>query len=143
MLYFEKCIRCSEYPIMVLSFLIALDSCFNIYFMMQVKNPNVAMSHASSFLFNNAFHLLCYNSGQQICNQNEIFRRHVAELPWINKPKWFKQSMLIMMNRANVDTEIKPYGIFVVNLTTYKDFMKATFSFGNILYTQKMARKGH
>ncbi|XP_039285595.1 uncharacterized protein LOC120351690 isoform X3 [Nilaparvata lugens] len=106
---------------MVLSFLIALDSCFNIYFMMQVKNPNVAMSHASSFLFNNAFHLLCYNSGQQICNQNEIFRRHVAELPWINKPKWFKQSMLIMMNRANVDTEIKPYGIFVVNLTTYKD----------------------
>ncbi|XP_039285598.1 uncharacterized protein LOC120351693 [Nilaparvata lugens] len=140
---FEKCVRCSEYPLTVFSFLMIMDSCINIYFMMQARNPNVAMSLGSSFLLNNSILLLCYYSGQQISNQNEIFRGHVAELPWINKPKWFKQSMIIMMNRANVDTEIKPYGVFILNLTSYKDLMKAAFSLGNILYTQKMTRKEH
>ncbi|XP_039301039.1 uncharacterized protein LOC120356210 [Nilaparvata lugens] len=114
-----------------------IDSCFNIFFIMKVRNPKVIMTHASAFIFNNIFLLLSYYSGQQISNQNEIFRRYLAELPWINKSKWFKQSMLIMMSRANVDTQIKPYGIFYLNLTSYKDLLKAAFSFANILYTYK------
>ncbi|XP_039284764.1 odorant receptor 43a-like [Nilaparvata lugens] len=118
-----------------------LDSCFSIFYVMQMENSKVVMSYASVFFFSNIFLLLCYYSGQQICDQNEIFRRRLADLPWINKPKWFKQSMLIMMSRANVDTEIKPYRMFVMNLTTYKDLMKAAFSFGNMLYTYKMAGK--
>ncbi|XP_039291616.1 uncharacterized protein LOC111054398 [Nilaparvata lugens] len=137
---YEKFVKCTQYTIMVMSFIILMDSCFNIFFIMKVRNPKVIMTHVSTFIFNNIFILLSYYSGQQISNQNEIFRRYLAELPWINKPKWFKQSMIIIMSRANVDTQIKPYGIFYLNLTSYKDLLKAAFSFANILYTYKMAR---
>ncbi|XP_039290220.1 uncharacterized protein LOC111044210 isoform X2 [Nilaparvata lugens] len=99
----DDCARVSGYSILVISFLVALDTCFNIFLMLQ----------------------------------NEIFRQCLAEVPWIDKPDWFKRSMIIMMTRANVDTQFKPYGVFVLNLTSYKDLMKAAFSFGNVLYRRK------
>ncbi|XP_039290231.1 uncharacterized protein LOC120352661 isoform X2 [Nilaparvata lugens] len=95
------------------------------------------MTYAASCFCNNILMLLCYYSGQRISNQNEILRRCLANLPWMDKPQWFKQSMLIMMARATVDIEINPYGVFVLNLNSFKDLMKAAFSFGNILYRRK------
>ncbi|XP_039279239.1 uncharacterized protein LOC120350356 [Nilaparvata lugens] len=121
----------------MISLLIAIDTCFNIYLMLQAQDPKIAMNYTASCFCNNSLLLLCYYSGQRISNQNEILRRCLADLPWTNKPLWFKQSMLIMMTRANVDTEINPYGVFVLNLMSYTDLMKAAFSFGNILYRRK------
>ncbi|XP_039290226.1 uncharacterized protein LOC120352660 [Nilaparvata lugens] len=127
----------SGYGILMTSLLIAIDTCFNIYLMLQANNPKIVMNYAASCFCNNILMLLCYYSGQRISNQNEILRRFLANLPWMDKPQWFKQSMLIMMARATVDIEINPYGVFVLNLTSYKDLMKAAFSFGNILYRRK------
>ncbi|XP_039275527.1 uncharacterized protein LOC120349443 [Nilaparvata lugens] len=56
-----------------------------------------------------------------------------------DKPKWFKQTLVTMMIRANVDSEMKPYGIYTLNYVSFKDLMKATFSFGNVFYSKKQA----
>ncbi|XP_039280005.1 uncharacterized protein LOC120350495 [Nilaparvata lugens] len=133
----DECARVSGYSILVISFLVALDTCFNIFLMLEANNPKMFMNYAAVCICTNIPLLLNYYIGQQISNQNEIFRQCLTEVPWIDKPQWFKQSLLIMMTRANVDTQFKPYGVFVLNLTSYKDLMKAAFSFGNVLYRRK------
>ncbi|XP_039286398.1 uncharacterized protein LOC120351843 [Nilaparvata lugens] len=81
--------------------------------------------------------LLVYYIGQRVTNQNDLFRRGLAKLQWIGKPIWFKRTLLIMMIKANTDIEIKPYSLYVLNLTSYKDIMKAAFTYGNIMYSRK------
>ncbi|RZF36603.1 hypothetical protein LSTR_LSTR007306 [Laodelphax striatellus] len=105
-----------------------------------LKNNDVkkAVSFAFMFIIENLTLFFLYQNGQRIFNQNEVLRKYLAKLPWTNKPRWFRQTVHIMMTRANVDTEMKPYGIFVLNYVSFKDIMKFTFSVGNVLYTKKL-----
>ncbi|XP_039290259.1 uncharacterized protein LOC120352667 isoform X2 [Nilaparvata lugens] len=73
--------------------------------------------------------------------KNDKLRKHLAGLPWTDKPRWFRQNVHIMMTRANVDTEMRPYGIFILNYMSFKDLMRLTFSVGNLLYTKKLAKQ--
>ncbi|XP_039283014.1 uncharacterized protein LOC120351097 [Nilaparvata lugens] len=68
---------------------------------------------------------------------NEMLRRTLAELPWTDKPHWFKQTLHVMMTRANMDIEIRPYGIYTLNYMSFKDLMKTAFSVGNVFYTKQ------
>ncbi|XP_039291639.1 uncharacterized protein LOC120353090 isoform X2 [Nilaparvata lugens] len=68
---------------------------------------------------------------------NEVLRRTLAELPWTDKPYWFKQTLHVMMTRANMDIEIRPYGIYTPNYMSFKDLMKTAFSVSNLFYTKR------
>ncbi|XP_039298738.1 uncharacterized protein LOC120354862 isoform X2 [Nilaparvata lugens] len=53
--------------------------------------------------------------------ESDIFRQSLADVPWIGKPKWFKQALIVMMLRTNIDNQMKPYGIYVLNYLSFKD----------------------
>ncbi|XP_075213536.1 uncharacterized protein LOC142319766 isoform X2 [Lycorma delicatula] len=48
---------------------------------------------------------------------NDEIRRCLPYCSWLNKPLWFKKSLL--MTRANTPLEIKPHGFYVLNLENY------------------------
>ncbi|XP_039277447.1 uncharacterized protein LOC111043634 isoform X3 [Nilaparvata lugens] len=53
--------------------------------------------------------------------KNDVLRQSLASLPWINKPDWFKKTLYIMMTRANVNNEMRPYGIYSLSYLSFKD----------------------
>ncbi|XP_039290216.1 uncharacterized protein LOC111055497 isoform X2 [Nilaparvata lugens] len=186
----NDCATISGFSISVMSFLVALDTCFNIFLMLQneifrqnlaelpwidkphwfkqsmmtmmtranvdtqfkpygifvlnltsYKDANdlqTSFNYAFACFFINLIVFFSYHTGQRIVNQNDILRRSLNDISWIDKPHWFKQSLHIMMARANVDTEMKPYGIYVLNYMSFKNIMKAALSFGHFLYTTKL-----
>ncbi|RZF49284.1 hypothetical protein LSTR_LSTR013373 [Laodelphax striatellus] len=118
---------------------ITTDSCVNTYFLLKSNEVKKAVTSAITFLLINLCIFLFYLNGQRIFNQSEIVRKSLAELPWTDKPRWLRQTVLIMLTRANVDLEMRPYGIFVLNYMSFKDYMKFMFSVGNVLYSRKLA----
>ncbi|XP_075236450.1 uncharacterized protein LOC142333312 [Lycorma delicatula] len=87
---------------------------------------------------------ICYliyifdNSGEQINTEWENLRDSIYACNWINKPEWFKKMLLIMMTRNNRPIEVKPYGLFVLNLRNFSASINAIYSFYNILNNIKM-----
>ncbi|RZF47842.1 hypothetical protein LSTR_LSTR013932 [Laodelphax striatellus] len=62
--------------------------------------------------------LYCFYA-QQLLNEGENFRATLWESNFIDKPKWFKSSMLIIMTRISKELEIKPFGFYVLNLRLF------------------------
>ncbi|XP_039295963.1 uncharacterized protein LOC111049996 isoform X4 [Nilaparvata lugens] len=80
--------------------------------------------------------LYCFYA-QQLLNEGEKFRTTLWESNFIDKPKWFKSSMLIIMIRIAKELEIKPFGFYVLNLRTFSMVMKAAYSYYSMLNSLK------
>ncbi|XP_039292094.1 uncharacterized protein LOC111064380 isoform X2 [Nilaparvata lugens] len=132
---FKDCADFSAYGILVNTLNISIDTVFNIYRMMKAEDLSTSLNYAVASFLVNLLGLFRFHTGNKIVNQNDIFRQAIANLPWTDKDQWFKKTVAIMMERANINTEIKPYNIFVLNHKTYKNLMKSIFTYGNFLYT--------
>ncbi|XP_039291286.1 uncharacterized protein LOC120352977 [Nilaparvata lugens] len=53
--------------------------------------------------------------------KNDKLRESLLEIPWVDKPRWLRQTMHIMLTQTNRDIQMKPYGIFTLNYMSYKD----------------------
>ncbi|XP_039292119.1 uncharacterized protein LOC120353247 isoform X2 [Nilaparvata lugens] len=104
----------------------------------KADNLMTSINYALSSILINLAVLFPYHTGQRIANQNDILRQSLTNLPWIDKPAWFKKTLHIMMIRANVDIVMKPFGIHYLNHMSFKNMTKAAFSFGNFLYSTKL-----
>ncbi|XP_039276946.1 uncharacterized protein LOC120349851 isoform X2 [Nilaparvata lugens] len=134
---FKYCADYTAFGTLAITFPISVDTVISIYTMMKASNVKIMANYAVACVFVNLIILFCYHNGQKIVNQNDILRQYLREVPWIDKPQWFKSSLCIMMRRANIDTEMKPYGLFVLNHESFKNIIKAAFSYGNIIYSVK------
>ncbi|XP_039285047.1 uncharacterized protein LOC120351490 isoform X2 [Nilaparvata lugens] len=136
---FIVCADGSGYMISMINIVIMIYCCTMAYLMLTTKDLKKRMNFALSFVLVSLTIFSAYHNGQRILNQNDILRRKLAELPWTDRPYWFKQTLHIMMTRANVDIQMRPFGVYTLNYVSFKDLMKSTYSIGNILYTRKMA----
>ncbi|RZF36585.1 hypothetical protein LSTR_LSTR010696 [Laodelphax striatellus] len=132
---FKDCADFSAYGILVNTFNISIDTVFNIYLMMKAEDLRTSINYGVASFLVNLLGFFRFHTGNKIVNQNDIFRQALANLPWTDKGQWFKKTMTIMMGRANINTEIKPYNIFVLDHKTYTSLMKSIFTYGNFLYT--------
>ncbi|XP_039296221.1 uncharacterized protein LOC120354079 [Nilaparvata lugens] len=133
------CAKNSAFVVSVAIAVIVADSCSNAFFMLKTTDVKKAVISTSMFIIENMTMFFLYQNGQRIYNQNQILRKYLTELPWTDKPLWLRRTLHVMMTRANVDSEMRPYGIFVLNYVSFKDVMKLTFSVGNVLYSMKVA----
>ncbi|XP_075236063.1 odorant receptor 10-like isoform X2 [Lycorma delicatula] len=74
---------------------------------------------------------------QNLINEDENLRNTLYECSWINKPEWFKKSLLIMLTRTNKPLQIKPFGLYVINLNSYATMMNAAYTYFNLLRSYK------
>ncbi|RZF49052.1 hypothetical protein LSTR_LSTR013947 [Laodelphax striatellus] len=130
----------AAYLLFVIVLFVTIDSCFSYYLMLKAHVFKKAMKAALYSTSINVALFYIYHNGQKIINQNDILRKTLTKIPWTDKPRWLKQTVYIMMTRANVDNEIKPYGIFVLNYNSFKDLMKTFYSVGNVLSSSNFAR---
>ncbi|XP_039285481.1 uncharacterized protein LOC120351643 [Nilaparvata lugens] len=136
---FRLCADGSGYMISIINIEIMIYCCTMAYLVLTTNDLRKRMIFALSFVLVSLTIFYAYHNGQRILNQNDILRRKLAEIHWTDKPHWFKQTLHIMMTRANVDIQMRPFGIYTLNYVSFKDLMKSTYSIGNILYTRKMA----
>ncbi|XP_022193728.2 uncharacterized protein LOC111051509 [Nilaparvata lugens] len=133
---FKDCAEIPAFGILMNTFIISLDTIFNVYLMLKAQDLITSINYAAASFFINLIGFFRFHTGHGIVDQNDVFRQSVANLPWTNKPAWFKQMLIIMMGRANIDTEIKPYNIFVLNHKTFKNIMTSVFTYANFFYTR-------
>ncbi|XP_075211970.1 uncharacterized protein LOC142319026 isoform X2 [Lycorma delicatula] len=63
----------------------------------------------------------------------ENLRKALYGSQWLNKPKWFKKMLSIVISFNNKPMEVKPHGLFVLNLRNYATTINATYSYYNLL----------
>ncbi|XP_039284928.1 uncharacterized protein LOC111057536 [Nilaparvata lugens] len=80
--------------------------------------------------------LYCFYA-QEMLNEGERFRTTLWESSFVDKPKWYRSSMLIIMIRNSKELEMKPFGFYVLNLRTFSMVMKAAYSYFNMLNSLK------
>ncbi|XP_039295122.1 uncharacterized protein LOC111050107 [Nilaparvata lugens] len=131
--------ECSEWVVTSINTTVILYCIVMAYFFLTSDDLKKRLNFGSFFIVINLAAFFFFHNGQRIFNQNDILRQTLANIPWTDKPKWFNQTLLTMLIRANVNTEMKPYGIYTLNYLSFKDFMKITFSTGNVIYTRKLA----
>ncbi|XP_039295961.1 uncharacterized protein LOC111049996 isoform X2 [Nilaparvata lugens] len=110
-----------------------------------IRFHDIICSRASSM--NKDFEMMYTILNNTICFQicvclyssakGEKFRTTLWESNFIDKPKWFKSSMLIIMIRIAKELEIKPFGFYVLNLRTFSMVMKAAYSYYSMLNSLK------
>ncbi|XP_075235494.1 uncharacterized protein LOC142332764 [Lycorma delicatula] len=77
----------------------------------------------------------------EICNaeekQSENMRRALYNCNWVDKPNWFKTSILSMMIRSTKLLELKPFGLnsFAMNIDTFMMVLKAAYTYFHALRT--------
>ncbi|XP_039298737.1 uncharacterized protein LOC120354862 isoform X1 [Nilaparvata lugens] len=118
---FKNCAENSAFPILMTTCVMCVDTCMNIYILLEADDLETIINYAVICVFINVTIFFSYNTGQRISNQSDIFRQSLADVPWIGKPKWFKQALIVMMLRTNIDNQMKPYGIYVLNYLSFKD----------------------
>ncbi|RZF33784.1 hypothetical protein LSTR_LSTR014478 [Laodelphax striatellus] len=80
--------------------------------------------------------LYCFYS-QEILNEGERFRTKLWNSSFVDKPRWYRSSLLIIMIRNSKELEMKPFGCYALNLKTFSVVMKAAYSYFNMLNSLK------
>ncbi|RZF34805.1 hypothetical protein LSTR_LSTR014717 [Laodelphax striatellus] len=118
---FKTLVHNSEFEHSVIVVTMVLYSCTVAYSMLMSNDILKKVTFAAIFGIMNICMFLVFFNGQRIFNQNDVLRQTLAEVPWIDKPYWFKQTLHIMMTRAHIDFELRPFGIYILNYVAFKD----------------------
>ncbi|XP_039292125.1 uncharacterized protein LOC120353251 [Nilaparvata lugens] len=137
---FKDCEMSSGFALILISLVVFIDTCTEFYVVMKADNLKTSLNYGMSSLLVNLAVLYPYHTGQRIADQNDILRQHLSNLPWIDKPKWFKNTLHIMMIRANVDIVMKPFGVHYLNHVSFKNMIRVSSSFGNFLYNTRLEK---
>ncbi|XP_075236837.1 odorant receptor 49a-like [Lycorma delicatula] len=80
-------------------------------------------------------------NGQNLINEDNNVRRAINEFNWVDKPLWLKKYLLTVMTGMNKNIEVKPFGIYVINLKNFAKVMNAAYSYYSIF--SKMSNKNY
>ncbi|XP_039277347.1 uncharacterized protein LOC120349918 [Nilaparvata lugens] len=85
--------------------------------------------------------LLIFNIGifgQGLVDESDKLTRELSQCSWIDKPTWFKKSLrLMMMTAIHKPLQIKPVGLFVINMQNVSRIIQAAYSYFNVMRTVK------
>ncbi|RZF33054.1 hypothetical protein LSTR_LSTR007970 [Laodelphax striatellus] len=112
---------------------ISFETCIGLFVIMKTDDSVTAMNMIVAVVAIDFLLLFSCSKGQLIINQSHDLRFHLAKCPWIDKPQWFKKVLQIMMARSNLETQLKPFGLYVVNYESFTNILKASYSFCNLL----------
>ncbi|XP_039280700.1 uncharacterized protein LOC111054017 [Nilaparvata lugens] len=112
---------------------ICLMNCVYLYLFVKT-NVVVIRIFAFCFVTFSSFLVFFYcHCGQNIINKNEDVRIRLAEVSWINRPKWFQRALILMITRSNAEVHLKPYGIYVLNHAMFTNILNLSYSSSNVL----------
>ncbi|XP_075236383.1 odorant receptor 67a-like [Lycorma delicatula] len=96
---------------------ICLLTCISLFWIAEASSV-VKMVEYSLFLSAGVLVLYFYlSNGQRVVDESENMRRALFACNWVDKPKWFKTSILLMMIRSAKTLELKPFGLNHFSMT--------------------------
>ncbi|RZF42613.1 hypothetical protein LSTR_LSTR001408 [Laodelphax striatellus] len=78
--------------------------------------------------------IMCASIGQTISDKGEKLRKTLWECSWVDKPEWFKKAILVMMKRSTRPLEIRPFGLYVLDLRRFAVILNGMYSYFNVVY---------
>ncbi|XP_022200678.2 odorant receptor 43a-like [Nilaparvata lugens] len=109
-----------------------LQTCLYMIFLLKMKETGIRMKYAMIYCVILVIMYSCTKSGQDIKNKGEKIRMSFYECAWVNKPQWMKRSLLVMMSKSVEPIELKPFGLYVLDLNCMANILKATYTYFNI-----------
>ncbi|XP_075235993.1 odorant receptor 43a-like isoform X2 [Lycorma delicatula] len=92
---------------------------------------NRSINNIICVLHNTIMFAICFSL--YALTKDENIYRSITAISWYDKPQWFKKCLLLMITRANKKIEVKPYGLYVVNLRNFSKVMNAAYSYFNLI----------
>ncbi|XP_039279074.1 odorant receptor 4-like isoform X1 [Nilaparvata lugens] len=132
--------RASSFLVFMFNQIISCQICMSL-FGSQVDDKVLKLKYrilAIPILF--SFGMFCYY-GQGIGNEDEEMRKAVLHCSWERKPLWFKKDLLLILTRLNKPLEIKPLGLYVLNLRNFAVILNASYSYYNLLHTTELKNR--
>ncbi|XP_075210201.1 uncharacterized protein LOC142317525 [Lycorma delicatula] len=111
----------------------ALVCCTSIYLIVKKKDIISQSAEATTCILLFYLNYIYDVSGERINIEWENLRKALYGSQWLNKPKWFRKMLSIVISFNNRPMEIKPYGLFVLNLRNYATTINATYSYYNLI----------
>ncbi|XP_039283634.1 uncharacterized protein LOC120351241 isoform X1 [Nilaparvata lugens] len=109
----------------------ALQICMYLFCLLEFDDIVTRLKYAFCILFVIMVMSVCTSFGQRIINAGDILSWELYNCPWLEMPNWFKRSLLLMMTRSMRKMELKPYGLYVLDLRCLTSIVNATYSYFN------------
>ncbi|XP_075228185.1 uncharacterized protein LOC142328364 [Lycorma delicatula] len=111
--------RFVQLSITVINQCLCLTICTFMYLSIEIDNEVMKIVCLGIALLQSVlFYFYCWN-GQILIDEYDELRRCLGECSWVDKPQWFKKMLLIMMIRSKAPFQIKPFGLYVINLNNF------------------------
>ncbi|RZF33026.1 hypothetical protein LSTR_LSTR007587 [Laodelphax striatellus] len=109
----------------------ALQICMYLFCILEFENIVIRLKYAFCILFVILVMSVCTSFGQKIINAGDLLSQELYNCPWLEMPNWFKRSLLLMMTRSFRKMELKPYGLYVLDMRYLTNIVNATYSYFN------------
>ncbi|XP_039294307.1 uncharacterized protein LOC120353683 [Nilaparvata lugens] len=70
-------------------------------------------------------------NGQIITDLGRRLKLTLFQSSWIDKPVWFRKTLLFMMTRASKDILIRPFGLYILGIDCIVTVCKGTYTYMN------------
>ncbi|RZF44337.1 hypothetical protein LSTR_LSTR006887 [Laodelphax striatellus] len=114
---------------------IGIQICLYLYMTVEGDSIGLQIVSLANFCFVVFIIFLYCDGGQSIINENVLLRDSLAQCPWPGKPFWLRRTILFMLTRATPELKVKPFGLYILNLSTFKSVLNASYTFFNVMRT--------
>ncbi|XP_039293121.1 uncharacterized protein LOC111056460 [Nilaparvata lugens] len=100
----------------------------------EIENFATRIKYVFFIIFIAFLMILCASIGQNISDKGEEVRNALCNCSWVDKPEWFKKSILIMLIRSSKPLVIMPFGLYVLDLKRFAVILNGIYSYFNVIY---------
>ncbi|RZF42614.1 hypothetical protein LSTR_LSTR001409 [Laodelphax striatellus] len=100
----------------------------------EMENLATRVKYVFFIFFVGSLMILCASIGQNISDKGEEVRNALCNCSWVDKPEWFKKSILIMLIRSSKPLVIMPFGLYVLDLKRLAVILNGIYSYFNVIY---------
>ncbi|XP_039277920.1 uncharacterized protein LOC120350023 [Nilaparvata lugens] len=111
----------------------ALQMCLYILFVIEMDEMVARIKYTVTGIIVFSISISGSKIGQDVADQGERLRLAMYQSEWIDKPVWLQKFILLMITRASRNMEMKPYGLYVLNMSSVTNVVKGTYTYFNLV----------
>ncbi|XP_022197362.1 uncharacterized protein LOC111054616 isoform X2 [Nilaparvata lugens] len=123
--------KISSKPLFGIINLYGSQICIYLAFITLIEDIHIKLRYITRYLITFAFVYFSASNGQNITDLGRKLRLSLFECSWVDKPAWFRKTLLFMNIRASKDMSVKPFGLYVLDIGCIVTVCKGTYTYLN------------
>ncbi|RZF41335.1 hypothetical protein LSTR_LSTR000049 [Laodelphax striatellus] len=111
----------------------AMQMCLFILFVIEMNEMVARIKYTVLGIIVFSISVSASKMGQDLADQGERLRLKIYQSEWIDKPVWLQKYILLMITRASRNMEMKPYGLYVLDMSSVTNVVKGTYTYFNLV----------